>query len=295
MEKILKEIDYADLVTNRVTADHIIGKDVILLDEHSVPAVSDHEFISVSNTFIEVIEGEGAICVNGTEYPVNGHCLIVYLKGQHILTNIRGEHSIQRGFVLSDSFLESMYHDAPRFNEIRFSIMENPVVPLTNKHQRALELYVRILREIASQGDEKSKRVSAKFATLAMFYGSLQYAFIKKIDTEAYRGPRVSAQFFTLLEAHFKEEHTLSYYSSQMKMTRQYLHVTVMAATGKAPGYWVDQYLVNEAKKLLSEPTIPIYEISEILHFKGCEQFGRFFKKQTGMTPRDYRKSLDCH
>ncbi len=293
MKNEYSKIEYADLVTGRLKESHILGDDneIILLDEFSVEPVSNHEFTSIGNYFIEVIDGEGTIEVNGTVYPVQGHSLIVYLQGQKIRTNITSAFSVQRAAIFSDSFMEMLYHDAPRTNEIRYSIIKNPVVPLDEQCIRALDIYVFILRDIAKRPDFQI--ACAEYATLAFFYGPLQTIIPKKMDSEVCRNNIVSTNFFKLLKKYFKTEHELSYYSKKLNVSRQYLHISILTTSGKSPGYWIDQYLAKEAKKMLLDPNLLINDISSKLNFAGSKQFGRFFKKQTGLTPRDFRKLHD--
>lgn len=47
-----------------------------------------------------------------------------------------------------------------------------------------------------------------------------------------------------------------------------------------------------EAKKLLAENEIIIKEISEELGFADAPHFVKFFKKETGMTPGQFKETL---
>ena len=52
---------------------------------------------------------------------------------------------------------------------------------------------------------------------------------------------------------------------------------------------YVNQQKIEEAKRLLRESTLKLYEISDMLGFNNSFYFSRVFKKVTGMTPKDYR------
>ena len=53
------------------------------------------------------------------------------------------------------------------------------------------------------------------------------------------------------------------------------------------------EYILNEkikyAKKLLSNPTIQINEVSYATGFEDCNYFIRLFKKHEGVTPKQYQ------
>ncbi len=63
----------------------------------------------------------------------------------------------------------------------------------------------------------------------------------------------------------------------------------------KACGYSIIDYFtkmkINEAKRLIREAKYNFFEISEMLMFSNSHYFSTIFKKHTGMTPTQYKKS----
>lgn len=288
MRKI-KTIDYREMFAQTATEDHRIGEDILLLDEFHLDPVQEYEFKSAGNTFLEVLKGEGSIVVNNVKYPVSGHCLIVYFQGQIVQANIDSANSVQRAAVFSDRFMEELYHSSLKFSDIRTSIIENPVIRIDEKSERRLELYVNTLRDIAAEPDSANSVTCAKFETLSLFYGPLQNCFKKRSSTRSLRKLSLSSEFFSLLKDNFRTEHQLKFYSDMLNITDRYLYVCVVAVTGKTPSYWIDYYLLLEAKKLLIENLLTISQISEIMGFAGPSQFGKFFKKHEGVSARTFR------
>ncbi len=47
--------------------------------------------------------------------------------------------------------------------------------------------------------------------------------------------------------------------------------------------------MINYAKNSLLNPALSAKQIAELLGFQHSQHFIRFFKKQTGITPREYR------
>ena len=61
---------------------------------------------------------------------------------------------------------------------------------------------------------------------------------------------------------------------------------------GMAPIEYLLRVRVENARRMLALTDRPIYEIAERMGFSDVNNFTRQFKKQTGMTPRDYRRGL---
>lgn len=287
----IKKIDYREMFAQTAAEDHRIGDDILLLDEFALDPVHEYEFVSAGNTFLEVKEGKGSISVNGVTHQVNGHSLIVYFQGQIVRANIESKDTIQRAAVFSDRFMEELYHGSIRFNDIRTCIIANPVVRIDAASARRLDLYVETLREIASDPTDSNGVASAKYETLSLFYGPLVKCFKNKHDTLSMRKQQLSSGFFSLMTVNFRREHQLKFYADRLFITDRYLYVCVMSVTGKTPSYWIDFYLLLEAKKLLVEENLSINQIADTLGFSGPSQFGKFFKKHEGVSAGAFRKN----
>ena len=55
---------------------------------------------------------------------------------------------------------------------------------------------------------------------------------------------------------------------------------------------YVDNVRIEEAKKLLEENTLKVYEIAEQVGYSNVDYFHKKFKKVTGTSPAEYRKNL---
>ena len=73
-------------------------------------------------------------------------------------------------------------------------------------------------------------------------------------------------------------------------MTPKYLSLLVKNVSNRTAGEWIDNYVVLEAKALLSSSTLSIQEISDRLNFANQSFFGKYFKQHVGISPTEYRK-----
>ncbi|MGO4495212.1 helix-turn-helix domain-containing protein [Paenibacillus sp. 2RAB27] len=56
---------------------------------------------------------------------------------------------------------------------------------------------------------------------------------------------------------------------------------------------YLAQYRVRIAKKWLTETSMKISDIAEKLQYNNSQNFIRYFRKMEGMTPGQYRNSVD--
>jgi AraC family transcriptional activator of pobA len=92
-----------------------------------------------------------------------------------------------------------------------------------------------------------------------------------------------------LVEEHFHNERQLAFYAGKLAMTIDRLNDHVRRATGVTAGHLIRQRVLTEAKRQLVFTSLPIHEIAYQLAFSDPSHFARFFRKQTGTTPHEFR------
>jgi AraC family transcriptional regulator, transcriptional activator of pobA len=92
-----------------------------------------------------------------------------------------------------------------------------------------------------------------------------------------------------LVEEHFHKQRQLAFYADKLAMTVDRLNDHVKRATGVTAGHLIRQRVLTEAKRQLVFTNQPIHEIAYDLAFSDPSHFARFFRKQTGTTPHEFR------
>jgi AraC-like DNA-binding protein len=81
-------------------------------------------------------------------------------------------------------------------------------------------------------------------------------------------------------------------YAVRIGVSAGHLRDTVKAATGMTPGRIIRQTVALEAKRLLIHTDLTVAEIAYSLSFEDPSYFGRFFKRETSLSPRLFREQI---
>jgi two-component system response regulator YesN len=85
---------------------------------------------------------------------------------------------------------------------------------------------------------------------------------------------------------------TLSAMARNENLSLSYFSTLFKQSTGESFVNYLNRIRIEHAKKLLLEPDIKIYEISELVGYCSLPYFNRVFKHWTAMSPNEYRKRL---
>ncbi|RZK62196.1 MAG: AraC family transcriptional regulator, partial [Hymenobacter sp.] len=107
---------------------------------------------------------------------------------------------------------------------------------------------------------------------------------------------RVADQFAELLEQQFPPEgpppprlRTAKAYADALAVHVNHLNRVLKEATGHTTTTLIGNRVAQEAKLLLKQTTHNVSEIADHLGFTDVAHFCTFFKRQTGLTPSDFR------
>ena len=103
------------------------------------------------------------------------------------------------------------------------------------------------------------------------------------------REQRLFSDFIQLVSEFAPEHHTIEFYASRLCITPRYLSTVIKQASGKSAKQWIDEALVTRIKIDLRHTSKPITTISDEMKFPNQSFFTKFFKRMTGMTPKQFR------
>jgi AraC-like DNA-binding protein len=222
-----------------------------------------------------------------------------FMKPRQILT-VQDVQLKENGFAIHvhEDFL--MGH--PLFTEIKkygyFDYETSEALHVSPREEKIMwSLFHKMETEYHSNPDEFSKSI-----ILSHLDSMLKYAqrFYKRqfINRKPLSGITVT-KFNKSLNEYFEKAGagerglpTVNHMASQLHLSPKYLSDLLKQETGKTALELIHLHVISEAKNLLVEGERSVAEIAYKLGFENPPYFSRLFKKEVGMSPKEFKSHL---
>lgn len=165
---------------------------------------------------------------------------------------------------------------------------------VTNVSAKDSELLLRMMYLLWDMAALSPYRREAVLQMVRAMVADVQY--IKQASDSSVNRTAISRHqelfqhFKTLVSHHCERERNIPYYADLLRITPHHLSAVISRASGRSAMYWINRAVVLRAKVLLRTSGLLTYEIAERLHFANPPAFNNFFKRETGLTPNEYRE-----
>ena len=85
---------------------------------------------------------------------------------------------------------------------------------------------------------------------------------------------------------------TVKYFADKICLSPNYFGDMVKKETGRTPQEYIQLKMIAVAKERMLDPAGTIKQIAESLGFQHPQHFVRFFKRQEGYTPKEFRNKM---
>lgn len=278
---------YKNKYGKRLLIDIVELKDIKkFLAEGSVHVLTYYDI-----TFIT--EGSGTFTIDNRKYEAAPRDVFFSKPGE--VRNWDTEN-IVNGYALifEDEFLSSFFKDSLFVQHLSFFNPEKISIklPLPDEaYERLLQLLQNIKEEIDAfkQNDEHVLR--------ALLYEALMLLnrmYLKLMDGEDTDNKDNSnlyiGRFIKLVNRNLKEQHSVRFYADELCITPNYLNEIVTVAMGINAKRYIQNKVMDEAKRLLAYTDLSVSDIAFELGYSTVSYFIRSFRQLTQKTPLIYRE-----
>lgn len=239
-------------------------------------------------------EGETSVSFNLHEFRLKKDSMFIFTPKNILQVNSQ-QYFKADVIAISPDFMRRINIDIKNMMPLFLKFVENPTLALTPEESRSMRgMIAQIERE--TRGPETHFSfdiVSGLIAAMIYKVGDIMYHYLAEHPEEQNnshnRAEEYFKQFTHLLGEHFREERSVGFYARQLCITPKYLTTLIKRISGQSVSEWIDNYVILEAKTLLKYSTMSIQEIAYYLNFPNQSFFGSYFKRNTGMSPSQYK------
>ena len=173
-------------------------------------------------------------------------------------------------------------------NQMRYRYEPHPCVKLDRHEYKMITDVVEGMREIKRLELPESRMLMTR---LLEFLLRLLSHYRKNKLNEYGADKRVSMQFHADLTRHFRKHHDVGFYAERVCLTPKYFSAVIKQETGHNAAYWIRVKIIAEAKMLLHiRQDLSVQSIADMLGFGEQASFSRYFKRETGLSPTEFRE-----
>lgn len=152
------------------------------------------------------------------------------------------------------------------------------------------ELFVRVFEEAHGNGYRREDIIRSYLNILLVKLSGFRLA--SHPSTLSSHAQSQIRQLELLVENHFVEHKTVRDYADMMALSEKQLYTICHTALGKPLQKIIQERLVLEAKRLLVHTDLSVAQVADRLNFLDHSYFNRFFRKEAGITPEQFRRDF---
>lgn len=184
-------------------------------------------------------------------------------------------------------------HEVSCAGMLFFGNINIPIISLDEKEQQKYKT----LHEVFIDELETKDNIQAEMLRMLMGRFIIKSTRLLKakegiIETQKSSKVDLLRAFNVLVEQHFKNEHSVSFYAEKLFKSPKTLSNN-FAKLNRSPLQIIHQRIVLEAKRLLTYTDKSAKEIAYDIGFEDASHLSRLFKKYTSQSPSEFKKTLN--
>ncbi|MBQ0085630.1 MAG: AraC family transcriptional regulator [Prevotella sp.] len=288
----VRDIHLKDAITRSSrTSVNFMGEDLLLFsDFKDVPI--PHKVFKMDCTFAVICySGSANFALNTEQRSIKQNDIIIVNTGETVESYEVADDFNGMTIFMSKNFMDDIIMNYEDVSHLLLFSRTHPVIHLTDTDAYLFSNYYKMLEYKIAEVNNHFRKEVIRSILRAWIYelSNILYRDQQMIEKVKRRQDVIFAEFLKLVEANFKTEKRVSWYSDRLCISSKYLSAVIKNASQRTPNEWIDYYVILEAKVLLRNTSKSIKEVSEELRFPNQSFFGKFFKERVGCSPLQFR------
>jgi transcriptional regulator len=290
MYKALTDISIEHLLEQDIPELVGYNNDIVMTSNLSDMRLFSHPARMKATTVLICLHGEIDCSINLKRFRITENHLLVNFSGDiiqiHSTDNIAGYV-----LMLSEDYLQQLQIDFRLRAQSYIGLRGNGPIQVPYEELAYLKPYHTLLRKNMEDGNPdviKGLAHALSYTILSMVRRFQKNNHLTD-GKDTPRAQQIFDKFMTLLHMYHDRERSIQFYADKMCLTPKYISGMIKTYSGKCALDWINDYVVIEAKMMLRYTTMTVQEISNSLNFPTQSAFGKYFKQQVGVGPKQYR------
>ncbi|MCS2713660.1 helix-turn-helix domain-containing protein [Bacteroides thetaiotaomicron] len=235
------------------------------------------------------MDGEIEVILNSQSFHMKKGIMCVVLPND--ILHIRRKSADFKGYtvVYTPDFFTSI--NISSATPIYLYIKDNPCLSLKGTEQSELIRICEYLKEYDSKAEHPYRDdISKHLASVVVYVIIGFYQKGESLRQQPYSRKNVLYfEFMELIAKNYRKQRGIEFYANKLCISSRHLSSICKDITGITAKDCIDKHIITNIQILLVTTDMTISQISDELNFPNASFFVKFFKKQTGITPKGYR------
>lgn len=285
----LKKLDIP-MTRNLVGGMNCINDDFIVMNDLQQLGIEKGYPVKLGVLGISLcLYGDLTVEINMIEHHVSAGNLVITLPEDILQHNEISDHVKGLFIIVSQRFIEEAFPQIEDILPVFLHIQRHPCLDLSAQEcVRIQGFYNFFVQHLEDNSPYRDKIVRSILQSMIYYIAGV--VNLDKDNHKKERKEELFSHFIQLIIKNYKKSKKLDFYAQQLFISPKYLSDIIKKISGQSAHDWIDRYILLEAKILLRTSDKTIAQIADELNFPNNSFFSKYFKKNCGIPPKEYRR-----
>lgn len=267
--------------------------DVAIFDNiESLPR--DDSFHTDEYIALLCLNGKATCRVDDKMYEICKNDVFTCRPNQFVESAMTSIDFKSKAMIMSPAFLESIFIVGGNSMIAPLVLKECPLIHLSEEEAYQFQVDFEYLKHKMESPKSSHHKEIMSFLLQSMlleFYDCI----IPRLQIASFSytsGELLFKRFMDMAVAEMPREREVKHYADQLCITAKYLSVICKQISGKTPSSILNTMTADYIKRMLRATDKSVKQIADEANFSNLSAFGKFVRRELGMSPREYRQKL---
>lgn len=242
--------------------------------------------------FVLVESGEAEVEINYIPFRLKQNSMLM-LKPYMIVTAFKADSLFQARYLFLDRLFFASIPESIQFHALQNKVVNSTGVPeikLNDAEFNEISTVFHSICEFIPHHPSVKPMMLAQLSYMLLIVTEAMRKNLEMMTLAANHKDVLFQNFLQQLCLHYAERHDIGFYAQSLQVSVRYLQKVVKDITGRTVYSYISERLKIHARRLLASSDMTIEQIAFVLHFSSPSAFGKFFKTNCGMSPKQFRE-----